>query len=667
MHVIGTAGHVDHGKSTLIEALSGTHPDRLKEEREREMTIELGFAWMTLPGIASSLAMTSGGYNPSGVASSLAMTSGGESEEIGIVDVPGHRDFIENMLAGVGGIDAALFVVAADEGVMPQTREHLAILNILQIQGGVVALTKVDMIDDPDWLDLVELDVQQALQGSVLEDAPIVRVSARSGFGLDELKLRLRDVLAERPPRLDLNKPRLPVDRVFTMAGFGTVVTGTLTDGQLHVGDEIEVLPGGLRGRVRGLQTHKQKEQVAVPGSRTAVNISGIALEEIRRGDLLAHPGDYHATGRMDVTFKLLDDLEPLKHNTEVKLFIGTAEVVARVRLLGMDELLPGQQGWLQLELQHPVVVARGDRYILRRPSPGETLGGGSVVDPQPKGRHKRFAAATLDSLEAVSTGTPADILFQALLSTGAAPLKEVFSRANLEKGVASAALEALRQREPDGLHPQIINLEGKETFSPEDLVIAYPQWQSLVERMLKETEKYHRNFPLRRGLAREELKSRIKDSTRGSTRLFNLAMRKMLAEGLIHEAGPVVFLPTHTIQFTTVQQKSIDSILKRFTADPYSPPSVKECQAELGEELFDGLLETGRLVLVAADVVFSKEIYEKMVEDVRRLIQQNGALTVAQVRDHFNTSRRYVLALLEHLDAIGVTVRSGDERRLKR
>jgi len=648
MHVIGTAGHVDHGKSTLIEALSGVHPDRLKEEREREMTIELGFAWMTLPP-----------------------DENGEVEEIGIVDVPGHRDFIENMLAGIGGIDAALFVVAADEGVMPQTREHLAILNILQIQGGVVALTKVDMIDDPDWLDLVESDVQQALVGTVLEQAPIVRVSARNGFGLDELRLHLREVLAKRPPRLDLNKPRLPVDRVFTMAGFGTVVTGTLSDGQLHVGDEIEVLPGGLRGRVRGLQTHKQKEQVAVPGSRTAVNISGITLEEVRRGDLIAHPGDYRATGRMDVRFELLSEtnfgveMTPLKHNTEVKLFIGTAEVVARVRLLGVDELLPGQQGWLQLELQDPVVAARGDRFILRRPSPGETLGGGSVVDPQPKGRHKRFAAGTLASLEAISAGTPADILFQALLSTGAAPLKEVFARANLEASQAATALDALGSS--TSTNPQIINLEGKTTFSAEDLVIAFPQWQSLAERILKEISSYHQKSPLRRGLLREELKSRIKDSTRGSARLFNLALRKLLAEGRISEAGPVVFLPEHTIQFTAAQQESVDRMMKRFASDPYSPPSVKECQAETGEELFAGMLETGLLVLVAPDVVFSKEVYEKMVADVRRLIEQNGSLTVAQGRDHFNTSRRYVLALLEHLDAIGVTVRSGDERRLKR
>ncbi len=278
MHVIGTAGHVDHGKSTLIEALTGVHPDRLKEEREREMTIDLGFAWMTLPP-----------------------TEAAPAEEVGIVDVPGHRDFIENMLAGIGGIDMALFVVAADEGVMPQTREHLAILDLLQIQGGVVALTKIDMVSDPDWLDLVETDLHEVLANTVLADAPILRVSARTGAGIQELKKTLGEALAQRSPRPDLNRPRLPVDRVFTMAGFGSIVTGTLVDGSLRVGDEVEILPQGLRSRVRGLQTHKQKEQVAVPGSRTAVNISGIALEQIQRGNVIAHPGDYQPTQRIDV------------------------------------------------------------------------------------------------------------------------------------------------------------------------------------------------------------------------------------------------------------------------------------------------------------------------------------------------------------------------------
>lgn len=295
MRVIGTAGHVDHGKSTLVKAITGTHPDRLKEEREREMTIDLGFAWFNLP----------------------------DGEEVGIVDVPGHRDFIENMLAGIGGIDAALFVVAADEGVMPQTREHLAILDILQIQGGVVALTKIDMVDDPDWLDLVEMDLRQTLLGTVLEDAPIIRVSGRTGAGVPELLEVISAALADRPHRSDFGRPRLPIDRIFTIAGFGTVVTGTLTDGQLRVGDAIEILPQRLAGRIRGLQTYKRKEEIAIPGGRTAVNVSGIALDQVQRGNVLTHPGDYKPSRRLDVRFRLLPDASTSLNTTRRSSFLS--------------------------------------------------------------------------------------------------------------------------------------------------------------------------------------------------------------------------------------------------------------------------------------------------------------------------------------------------------
>jgi selenocysteine-specific elongation factor len=341
----------------------------------------------------------------------------------------GHRDFIE-MLAGVGGIGAALFVIASDEGVMPQTREHLAILDILQVQGGVVALTKIDLVDDPDWLSLVEEDVRQALTGTVLAKAPIVQVSARKQIGLELLLSELSAVLAERPRRIDLGRPRLPVDRVFTIAGFGTVVTGTLSDGSLRVGDEVEVLPDGLKGRVRGLQTHKKKEEMALPGSRTAVNISGVTVEQIRRGNVVVHPRDYSPTSRLDARFRLLPEAsQPVKHNSHVKLFIGSDELVARLRLLGAEELQPGDEGWLQLELAKPVVAVRGDRYILRRPSPGETLGGGMVVDPHPKGRHRRFSADILARLEALSQGTPADILLHALIQAGVGPLRDVIAR----------------------------------------------------------------------------------------------------------------------------------------------------------------------------------------------------------------------------------------------
>jgi selenocysteine-specific elongation factor len=637
MRVIGTAGHVDHGKSTLVEALTGMHPDRLKEEQDREMTIDLGFAWMILPN----------------------------GEEVGIVDVPGHRDFIENMLAGVGGIDAALFVVAADEGVMPQTREHLAILDILRIQGGVVAITKTDLVASgdlggSDWLDLVEEDLHRVLSGTVLEAAPIVRVSARTGAGIPELLQALSRTLADKPPRPDLGRPRLPVDRVFTIAGFGTVVTGTLTDGQLRVGDEVEILPRGLRGRVRGLQTHKRKEEVAVPASRTAVNISGINVDQIQRGDVLAHPGDYRPTRRLDVRFRLLADAsQSIKHNTEVKLFIGAAEMIARLRLLGADLLGPGEQGWLQLELRDPVVAMRGDHYILRRPSPAETLGGGTVVDPHPKGRHKRFSKSVVARLEALSQGTPSDVILESLLALGAAPLREVFARASLPESAAGQAFRALQDS------GQLVILEtrsGDPSANDDVLVTSRGYWDQIASQAVEVVENYHQMYPLRRGMPREELKSRLKVTSR----LFNAALRKMVAEGRLVESGPLVFRPGHEVRLNPGQERSMQTLLARFKSSPFSPPSIKEAQLEAGEELFNALVDLEVLVPVSAEVVFRREDYDQMVAEIRRLLQVNGTVTAAQVRDHFDTSRRYALALLEHLDEIGVTVREGDVRRLK-
>jgi selenocysteine-specific elongation factor len=632
MRVIGTAGHVDHGKSTLVESLTGMNPDRLKEERERQMTIDLGFAWMELPS----------------------------GEQVGIVDVPGHRDFIENMLSGVGGIDAALFVVATDEGVMPQTREHLAILDILQIQGGVVVLTKIDLIDDHGWIDLVEEDVRNVLSGTVLEAAPIVRVSARNGQGIAELIEKLDEVLAERPARQDVGRPRLPVDRVFSIAGFGTVVTGTLSEGHFRVGEEIEILPQGLKGRIRGLQTHKQKEDLALPGSRTAVNISGVALEQVKRGNVVAHINDYQPTRRMDVRFRLLSDVsQPLKHNVEVKLFVGAAEVLARVRTLGKEVINPGDKGWLQLETREPVVVVRGDHYILRRPSPGETLGGGIVVDPNPRRRHKRFAAGLINQLESLAEGTPADILLQALAAMVAAPLGEVTIRSNLKENDAQQASEELMNR------GEIVILEegkGEVRANGDILVSTKGYWEQLSLKTLEIIADYHQTYPLRKGMPKEELKSRLKLSPR----LFSGLTQKLIQQKKLREAGPLILYPDHEIRFSPQQDKIVRSLLNQFAASPFSPPSIKDSKSQVGEDVYDAMVDLELLVPVSREVVFRREDYNQMVAEVKDLLNKNGTLSAAQVRDHFQTSRRYILAFLEHLDEIGVTIREGDVRRLK-
>lgn len=629
MRIIGTAGHVDHGKSTLVYALTGTHPDRLKEERAREMTIDLGFAFMQMPN----------------------------GETIGFVDVPGHRDFIENMLAGVGGIDAVLFVIAADEGIMPQTREHLAIIDLLNITGGVIALTKIDMIDDPEWLDLIELDIRQVIQGTVLEEAPIIRVSSKTKEGLPELSQQLEDLLKKIPTRLDLSRPRLPIDRIFTMTGFGTIVTGTLTDGHFKLGDEVEILPGNIHGRIRGLQTHNQKVEKALPGNRTAINISGIDVNQIRRGSVVTLPGQYRESSMLDVHFRLLPDASTsLKHYSEAKLFLDTAEVLANVRVLGSEELIPGEEGWLQLELHEPLVASRGDHYILRRPSPGETIGGGIVVDPHPKDRHKRHSKEILDNLQALLTGSPEDVLLQASSALGPSPLKDVVQRARLVQEQADKAVFTLIEQ-----GKLVLLEEGKEDLDSDILVTTGLQWEDLSSRAIEIVESYHQHFPLRRGLPREELKSRLKVTTRVSIAVIH----KLVETHKLVEIGTILALADFQIKYTPVQEQNINQCLKQFSISPFSPPTVKDIQDELGEDIYSSLVDLGQLKLVSPEIVFLAKDYEYMAQEVRKQIEQNGSISLAQFRDRFKTTRKYAQAFLEHLDQVGVTIREGDVRKL--
>lgn len=630
MHVIGTAGHVDHGKSTLIAALTGTHPDRLKEEQEREMTIELGFAWMTLP----------------------------DGEEIGIIDVPGHRDFVGNMLAGMGGIDAILLVIAADEGVMPQTREHLAILDLLQIQTGMVVITKIDMVNDPDWLDLIESDIRAILTDTILENAPIIRVSSRTKNGLIELIEKLTEILKNIPARPDLGRPRLPIDRVFSISGFGTVVTGTLLDGSFQIGDEIVILPEGHSSRIRGLQGHKKKEGIAIAGSRTAINITGLNVEDIQRGDVVVRPGQYLPVRLLDVNFHLLPDVNnSLKHGSEVKLFIGASETMAKVRLLGDDILKPGNSGWLQLELRSPVIAVRGDRFILRCPSPSETLGGGTIIDPQPKLRHKRFSIETIQKLESLAKGSPEDIFLQTSQSIGPSGLMEIIRRSRLAPDQAKVAYDSLRRQ---GL---IISLEGDEFSSNKELVIiSKTQWEKIVSQIESILDQFHHNQPLRIGIPREELKSRLKLTTQ----INNLILSRLIKEESLIEKGSFISKPNFQLSFSTAQQIAIKKLMEKFKQTPFSPPSLKECFEEIGEDETKALIEIGELTQVSPEVVFLSNDYHELLSQTRKYIEQNGQISVAEARDIFSTSRKYILALFEYLDSIKVTIRDGDVRRLR-
>ncbi|MCC6906045.1 MAG: selenocysteine-specific translation elongation factor [Anaerolineae bacterium] len=618
-YVIGTAGHVDHGKSSLVLAMTGIDPDRLAEEKAREMTIDLGFAWLTLPG----------------------------GTPVGVVDVPGHSDFIENMLAGVGGIDLALLVIAADEGVMPQTREHLAILDLLQVSSSVIVLTKIDLVDDPDWLDMVRIEATDLVQGTVLRDAPVVAVSSATGEGISTLLALIETLLQGRPARPEGGRPRLPVDRVFTMSGFGTIVTGTLTGGSFAVGQEAELLPAGRRVRIRGLQNHRQPVEHLPAGSRAAINLSGVNVEDIRRGDVVALPGMLSGTTLVDVYFRHLPDAErPLLHNTEVKFFSGAAESLAYIRLLGDHELVPGAEGWLQLRLSEPVTLDRGDRYILRYPSPPRTFGGGYVLDPHPPHRWRRFRPEVIERLETLSVGTSRERLIAALNSQIVVPSAEVAGLAGLPESEAASALAEL-------LHTGEAREVGTGLFISS---ARHEQLRLLAER---ELAGFHEASPLRPGMPREEFRQRLALDGRVYGPLIGL----LEEDGTLVDDGRSVRLSGFSVTFTPRQQQAVDDLKRRFDADPINTPSYRDSAALAGQEVLDLLIQRGDFVRVSDDVLFAAAGYAQMVERVRWYLDENGSITVAQARDLFNSSRKYVLALLEHLDAVGVTRRLEDKR----
>ncbi len=639
MRVIGTAGHVDHGKSTLVRALTGIDPDRLKEEKAREMTIDLGFAWLTLPS----------------------------SESVGIVDVPGHQDFIKNMLAGVGGIDAALFVIAADEGVMPQTREHLAILDLLEIPRGIIALTKTDMVDDEDWLELVQADVSETMGGTVLEDAPIIPVSAMTGQGLPALAEELDRLLAAAPPRPNRGRPRLPIDRVFSISGFGTVVTGTLLDGQFEVGQEVEVLPQGLKSRVRGLQSHKKTVSVADPGSRTAMNLTGLSTDDLARGSVVTTPGWLEPSQLIDVHLRLLAaSPRPLRHNQPVEVFTGAAEVGGFVRLLGARQLEPGQSGWVQLRLAERIPVVKGDHFIIRQPSPSLTIGGGVVVDPLPRRRHRRFRPQLIARLETLLAGTPEDLVLAELDQRGPLPARTVIADCGLPTAPATEALAKLLQQ--GDVFPLAAAAEPPSGDSPaalasaKVLLVSTAGWAGLLGNIKSALADYHERYPLRLVMPRGELKSRLKLETR----LFNEAIQRGEAEGALAATDTGARLVGHQVQFSAQQQQAVDKMLAQFRRDPFNTPLPRDVAAALGEELLLSLLEGGQLTRLNADVILLTDTYNQFIDWLRSYLQSHDSVTVAEVRDAFKTSRKYALALLEYTDEQRLTKRVGDARVLR-
>jgi len=615
MFVIGTAGHIDHGKSVLVHALTGIDPDRLTEEKERGMTIDLGFAWLKLPG----------------------------GQEAGIVDVPGHERFVKNMLAGVGGIDLALLVIAANEGVMPQTREHLAIIDLLGISEGIVAVTKKDLVDE-EWLAVVRMEVEELLKPTVLSEAPIIDVSAVTGEGLEELVSAINERLCAAPPRKDSGQPRLPIDRVFTIAGSGTVVTGTLIDGSLAVGQEVEIVPSRLKSRIRGLQTHKTRINLASPGSRVAANLVGVTTSQLQRGDVLTKPGSLIATRMLSARLHLLPYVRrPLRYNTQLSFFTGAAEAIAKVRLLEADELKPGESGWAQLLLDRPVALVNGDHFIIR--SSTETLGGGKIIDSHAR-RLRRHSPAVIQNLRVKEEGTAEEVVIALLETKKPLGMSDLVAQSGLPSGEVQSAIETLVQQ------GRLLRIGQGEA----SLLFTSSGWVSLAQKAASIVQEYHRKFPARAGIPRVELGNKLRSGAHSSP-----VLSRLVADGALVEEGLVLHLPEHSVKLTQSQQARIDAFLHSLSQNPYAPSSdlIPE------PDLLNLLVESRQVVKLSESVVFAATAYNEMVEKVTAHIKEHGKITLAEVRDMFNTSRKYAQAFLENLDSKKITRRVGDERVL--
>jgi selenocysteine-specific elongation factor len=624
MFVIGTAGHVDHGKSALVRALSGIDPDRLQEEKDRGMTIDLGFAWLKLPG----------------------------GTEASIVDVPGHERFIKNMLAGVGGIDLALLVIAADEGVMPQTREHLAILDLLGVTRGVLVVAKSDLVD-ADWLDLVSADVEDVVKGTTLEGSPLVRCSAVTGEGIPELVQVIEERLQATAPKRDLGRPRLPIDRVFTVAGFGTVVTGTLIDGAFSLGQEVEVLPaeaGGhltsLRSRVRSLQTHRSRVEQALPGTRTAANLPGLEPEQLWRGQVVTTPGWLKPSLAIDVRLRALDSLtRSLRHNLNVTFHSLAAEAPARLRLLETDELLPSDEVWAQLRLFRPLALLKGDRFIIR--DANDTLGGGTIVETQAK-RHPRRRPSVLDHLRRQQAGDPSEAVYAAIAALEPADLRAALARTDLRSADASAAVRRLVEA------GRVVLLGTRES----QFAYTVSGFERLRLGATAAIDAYLKEHPLRTGLGKEELRSRLELPSR----LYGPVLDALVERGELVEEGGRLAPNGWQPQLTPEQERQSQAYLSGLRSAPLTPPA----EGRPDEELLAYLVETGVVVDCGFSTVFTREAFDEMTRRVVALLKDKGSVTMGEVRDLLNSSRRYVQPFLEELDRRHVTMRRGDERLLR-
>ena len=627
--VVGTAGHIDHGKTSLVKALTGIDTDRLPEEKARGITIDLGFAFLEEPG---------------------GLT-------IEIVDVPGHERFVKNMLAGVGGIDLAMLVIAADEGVMPQTREHLAICSLLHIKAGLIALTKADLVE-PDWLELVREDVAGSVRDTFLAGAPILPVSAKTGQGLDDLRAALRALAEAVPQRGTDQLPRLPIDRVFTVKGFGTVVTGTLTAGALGVDDRVEVYPRKTEAKIRGLQTHSHPVTSARAGQRTAVNLQGLERAAIARGDVVGLPGTLVPSLLVDGTLELLKHApRPLRSRARVRFHVGTSEIMARALLLDRTELAPGETSFARFRLEGPLVARPGDRFVVRSYSPVVTIGGGTLLDVDPP-RFKRKGPALVAHLTLLQAGNPEAVLEEHVRHMGAAGVRLGTLAGRVPFGPAQlrGLLDALQAA------GRVIAVDRDWFIHPD----SFARLRTLVVDALGA---FHHASPLKPGMSREELRSRAGGA---DERVFAFLLSSLGVDGTVKTERDKVRLASHEVRLSPEQQRIIDHLEGDFLRAEAAPPSAEEALGRAGlggdeeHELFQVLVQAGKLVRVKESLFFHARALDTIQTKLVALLRERKEIGPADIKDLLGISRKYAIPLLEFFDQRRVTARVGERRVLR-
>ncbi len=619
MFVIGTAGHVDHGKSSLILALTGIDPDRLPEEKQRGMTIDLGFAWLKLP----------------------------DGQEVGIVDVPGHERFIKNMIAGVGAIDAVIFVVAADDGWMPQSQEHLDILKLLKIKNGVIALTKIDLVKE-DWLKLIEEDIKVKVKNSFLENSPIIRISCTKGVGIEELKQALMGMFSKMEHPRDIDKPRLFIDRVFTLTGRGTIVTGTLTSGGLTSGQEVEILPQKITSRIRNIQTHKKDLSRALPGNRVALNLSGIEKEKLTRGNVVVNPNFGKVTTIIQAQIEILPEIKlPLKQASQVQILLGTQEVLGRVFILEKEKLEPGETGLVELKVPEGMLAFVGDRFILRFPGPQVTIGGGVVLDCEPLLNWKKEVKISFLS-KRVNLELQ-DLILSELEKSTFLPLSELLKESHFSQKEIINEVEKLKS------HNKILAISEGIALSK--------KWNEISDRIKQELKTEHQKFSYKLGLTLAELSSRLRIEINFIQEIVN----SLLSEKQIVPRGAFLSLQDFQPQLSESQKRIEKIIWDQFKLSPSTPPTKEELlkQNSQYETVLYFLLQQNQLIELTEGILFKTDDFEKIKANVIDLLKQKGKVTVGEVKEYLATTRKYAVPILEKLDQLEITKRVGDYRVL--